>query len=71
MQAAKSAARFDVATDATSTEVAGHAGSALLRELADRLGLTRRAGLLTQMRRGALEDCVITLLRKEERDAPS
>ena len=33
-------------------------------------GKTERGGLLTQMRRGALEYCVLALLVKEERYAP-
>jgi hypothetical protein len=39
VQATNSASSFEVTTDGTG--VVGHAGAALLRELADRLGLTR------------------------------
>ena len=39
VQATNSPASFEVTTDGTG--VVGHAGAALLRELADRLGLTR------------------------------
>jgi hypothetical protein len=42
VQATKSRPGFEVATDGTG--VVGHAGVALLRELADRLGLTRALG---------------------------
>jgi hypothetical protein len=42
-QATKPPARFEVTCDGTG--VVGHAGAALLVELADRLGLTRGAGL--------------------------
>jgi Transposase DDE domain group 1 len=41
-QATKPPARFDVTCDGTG--IAGHAGAALLGELADRLGLTRALG---------------------------
>ena len=40
VQATNSPSSFEVTTDGTG--VIGHAGAALLRELADRLGLTRR-----------------------------
>jgi hypothetical protein len=39
VQATNSPSRFEVTTDGTG--VVGHAGAALLRELADRVGLTR------------------------------
>jgi Transposase DDE domain group 1 len=42
VQATNSSARLEVTTDGTG--VVGHAGAALLRELADRLGLTRALG---------------------------
>ena len=42
VQATNSASSFEVTTDATG--VVGHAGAALLRELADRLGLTAALG---------------------------
>ena len=42
MQAANSPSSFDVTTDGVG--LVGHAGAALLRELADRLGLTRGLG---------------------------
>jgi hypothetical protein len=42
VQATNSPASFEVTTDGTG--VVGHAGAALLRELADRLGLTRALG---------------------------
>jgi Transposase DDE domain group 1 len=42
VQATNSRSRFEVTTDATG--VVGHAGAALLRELADRLGLTGAFG---------------------------
>jgi hypothetical protein len=42
VQATNSRARFEVTTDGTG--VVGHAGAALLRELADRVGLTRALG---------------------------
>jgi DDE family transposase len=42
VQATNSASSFEVTTDGTG--VVGHAGAALLRELADRLGLTRALG---------------------------
>jgi hypothetical protein len=42
VQATNSASRFEVTTDGTG--VVGHAGAALLRELADRLGLTGALG---------------------------
>jgi Transposase DDE domain group 1 len=42
VQATHSAGSFEVTTDGTG--VVGHAGAALLRELADRLGLTRALG---------------------------
>ncbi|HEX7266859.1 MAG TPA: IS1380 family transposase, partial [Streptosporangiaceae bacterium] len=42
MQATNSPSRFEVTTDGAG--VVGHAGAALLRELADRLGLTRAFG---------------------------
>jgi hypothetical protein len=42
VQATKSSSSFEVTTDATG--VVGHAGVALLGELADRLGLTRALG---------------------------
>jgi Transposase DDE domain group 1 len=42
VQATNSAGSFEVTTDGTG--VVGHAGAALLRELADRLGLTRALG---------------------------
>jgi Transposase DDE domain group 1 len=42
VQARNSPASFEVTTDGTG--VVGHAGAALLRELADRLGLTRALG---------------------------
>ena len=42
VQATKSPASFEVTTDGTG--VVGHAGAALLRELADRLGLTQALG---------------------------
>jgi hypothetical protein len=42
VQATNSPSSFEVATDGTG--VVGHAGAALLRELADRLGLTRALG---------------------------
>ena len=42
MQAINLAFGFEVTTDATG--VVGHAGAALLRELADRLGLTGAFG---------------------------
>ena len=42
MQATKPPARFDVTCDGDG--IAGHAGAALLMELADRLGLTRALG---------------------------
>jgi hypothetical protein len=42
VQATNSPSRFEVTTDGAG--VVGHAGAALLRELADRLGLTRAFG---------------------------
>ena len=42
VQATNSSSRFEVTTDGAG--VVGHAGAALLRELADRLGLTRAFG---------------------------
>jgi hypothetical protein len=42
VQAINCASSFEVTTDATG--VVGHAGAALLRELADRVGLTRALG---------------------------
>ena len=42
VQATKSPSSVEVTTDGTG--VVGHAGAALLRELADRLGLTRALG---------------------------
>ena len=42
VQATNSAGRFEVTTDGVG--VVGHAGAALLRELADRLGLTAALG---------------------------
>jgi Transposase DDE domain group 1 len=42
VQATNSSSSFEVTTDGTG--VVGHAGAALLRELADRLGLTRALG---------------------------
>jgi Transposase DDE domain group 1 len=42
VQATNSTSRFEVTTDGAG--VVGHAGAALLRELADRLGLTRALG---------------------------
>ena len=42
VQATKSSSRLEVTTDGTG--VVGHAGAALLRELADRVGLTRALG---------------------------
>jgi hypothetical protein len=42
VQATNSWSSFEVTTDATG--VVGHAGAALLRELADRLGLTAALG---------------------------
>jgi Transposase DDE domain group 1 len=42
VQATNSPSRFEVTTDGTG--VVGHAGAAVLRELADRLGLTRALG---------------------------
>jgi Transposase DDE domain group 1 len=42
VQATNSASSFEVTTDGTG--VVGHAGAALLRELADRVGLTRALG---------------------------
>jgi hypothetical protein len=42
VQATKCASSLEVTTDAAG--VVGHAGAALLRELADRLGLTRALG---------------------------
>ena len=42
VQATNSPGRFEVTTDGTG--VVGHAGAALLRELADRVGLTRALG---------------------------
>jgi Transposase DDE domain group 1 len=42
VQATNSPSRFEVTTDGTG--VVGHAGAALLRELADRLGLTKALG---------------------------
>jgi hypothetical protein len=42
VQATKSLSGFEVTTDGTG--VVGHAGAALLRELADRVGLTRALG---------------------------
>jgi Transposase DDE domain group 1 len=42
VQATNSPARFEVTTDGTG--VVGHAGAALLRELADRVGLTKALG---------------------------
>ena len=42
VQATNSPSSFEVTTDGTG--VVGHAGAALLRELADRLGLTRALG---------------------------
>jgi hypothetical protein len=42
VQATNSASSFEVTTDGTG--VVGHAGAALLRELADRLGLTAALG---------------------------
>jgi hypothetical protein len=42
VQATNSPSSFEVTTDATG--VVGHAGAALLRELADRLGLTSALG---------------------------
>jgi hypothetical protein len=42
VQATNSPGRFEVTTDGAG--VVGHAGAALLRELADRVGLTRALG---------------------------
>jgi hypothetical protein len=42
VQATNSPGRFEVTTDGAG--VVGHAGAALLRELADRLGLTKALG---------------------------
>jgi Transposase DDE domain group 1 len=42
VQATNSPSRFEVTTDGTG--VVGHAGAAVLRELADRLGLTKALG---------------------------
>jgi hypothetical protein len=42
VQAANSTSRFEVTTEGTG--VVGHAGAALLGELADRVGLTRALG---------------------------
>ena len=42
VQATNSPSSFEVTTDGTG--VVGHAGAALLRELADRVGLTRALG---------------------------
>ena len=42
VQATKSPGSFEVTTDGAG--VVGHAGAALLRELADRLGLTKALG---------------------------
>ena len=42
VQATNSPSRFEVTTDGTG--VVGHAGAALLRELADRVGLTSALG---------------------------
>jgi hypothetical protein len=46
VQATKSRPGFEVATDGTG--VVGHAGAALLVELADRLGLTRALGWVSR-----------------------
>jgi hypothetical protein len=46
VQAINSPSSFEVTTDGTG--VVGHAGAALLRELADRLGLTRALGWRAQ-----------------------
>jgi hypothetical protein len=50
VQATNSPSRFEVTTDGTG--VVGHAGAALLRELADRLGLTRALGWQLDCRDG-------------------
>jgi hypothetical protein len=42
VQATNSRSSFEVTTDATG--VVGHAGAPLLRQLADRVGLTRAQG---------------------------
>jgi Transposase DDE domain group 1 len=57
VQATKSSSSFEVTTDAT--RVLDHAGAALLRELTDRLGLTKALGRQTAGRRRRHPDSAV------------